>query len=165
MPSYPGAQCGAPVAANQPAPAYPGFGAQQYGLQAAIPGFPPPPAMSFSMPNGSVVAPEQPQPVPAYAAPAPKLGMAEGPDPFSNLVSGFKAALPGTPAGAAAQGLPGFLPADPAGSYGGGFGAFPQAQIPTNGQIPALHASAAPSSFPASSGGTAPGAKSGNPFA
>ncbi len=161
---YPGFQLGASTGANLSIPAYPGVGIQQFGGQAATPAYLPPPAMAFPIANGSVVASEQLQPLTASAPSQAKFGMTDSPDPFSTLVPGFKAALPGGPAVVTTPALPGFVPGEHAGGFGAGFGTFSQGQVPTNGQIPALHASA-PSSFGTSSGSGGVGAKSGNPFA
>jgi collagen type IV alpha len=173
-PSYPGAATpyapngfpgqrpelpsGLPGAAAAGSAAFPAFsGMQQYTPQAGGSAVPQGSAPVFPMANGALVPPVPPQP-------AGKLASSEGPpDPFSMLVPGLKAALPTATTAPPPQGFSSFAPGSAPG-LGSGFGSLTHAQIPTNGQIPALHATAHVG-FGAPSGASAPGAKSGNPFA
>jgi hypothetical protein len=156
--SYPGVQAQAPAGFVGASAGFPGFA----GLPAGAPAYLSAPSSAFPMANGSLQQ-GLPQPSGLFPAPGLKAGPPDGaPDPFSTLVPGLKAALPT----AAAAPLPfagAFAPGAPAG-FGGGFGAPAQAQAPTNGQIPALHANAAVGFGGGGADGGA-GAKSGNPFA
>eukprot|EP00884_Botryococcus_braunii_P000864 jgi/Botrbrau1/10779/Bobra.0119s0005.2 len=168
-PSYPGAAnvfpgqrpelpSGLPAAAAAGSAAFPAFsGMQQYNPQAGASAVPQGSTPVFPMANGAMVPPVPPQP-------AGKLASSDGPpDPFSMLVPGLKAALPTAATAPPPQGFSSFAPGSAPGLESG-FGSITHAQIPINGQIPALHATAHVG-FGAPSGASAPGAKSGNPFA